>query len=177
MNPKYSQRFRLQMVGRMIGPNRVSAMALSAEAGVSQPTLSRWLRNAGTVPNMANETQQKPKNKTPGRWSPRERLEVVLEVSRLQDADLGEFLRSRGLHEAQVTEWRVAALKALAQPTGKRQRSAQDRRIRELEGELQRKEKALAEAVALLILQGKARAFWGAEGASTIPKSVRKRSN
>jgi len=46
---------------------------------------------------------------------------------------------------------------------GKRpkERNGEGQRIRELEAELRRKEKALAETAALLVLKKKAQAIWG----------------
>ncbi len=51
---KYSEKFKARMVKRMTGPRRVSANALSKEVGVGQPTLSLWLRTAGSVASVSN---------------------------------------------------------------------------------------------------------------------------
>jgi transposase-like protein len=82
------------------------------------------------------------------------------------------LLRREGLHEAQLAEWRAAALEALA-PTLKRapKSGADAKRIRELERQLLRKDKALAEAAALLILQKKVQALWGDADADTESES------
>ena len=175
----YSQKFRLQMVQRMVGPNRMSATALAEEVGVPQPTLSRWLREARTLSCMSDDEkkQETAPPRPPNAWTPEERLQALLEASRLDESEFGTFLRRRGLNEAQVVEWRAAALKALARPAKKRRgRSPAEKKVRQLESELQRKDKALAEAAALLVLQGKAEALWGAEGESTMLKSGKKRS-
>ena len=95
--------------------------------------------------------------------SPEEKLRLVRETASLDEAALGAFLRREGVHEADLQRWREqtseGALGALA---GKRQRSLEQKRIRKLEAELKRKDKALAEAAALLVLSKKARALWGA---------------
>lgn len=89
------------------------------------------------------------------------------------DADLGEFLRKRGLHTAQLEEWRRIAAEGarVALSHGKKrapERSKGDpRRIRELERELLRKDRALAELVALLALKKKLELLWGDEGENT----------
>jgi transposase-like protein len=104
----------------------------------------------------------------PEDWKPEERLRAVIEAAGLSDAELGEFLRRSGLHEATLAEWRGAALEAL----GTRKTSGKEaKRVRELERELRRKERALAEAAALLVLQKKAQAIWGDEDESTEPRS------
>lgn len=172
---EYSKKFRLQMVRRMVGPSRTSATALASEVGVPQPTLSRWLREAGTVAPMAKKKDSEPvAQPRPKDWTAAEKLRVVLEASQLEDGELGAFLRAEGLHEAQLAEWRNAALQALRRPAKRsRRRTPQEKRIRQLEGELHRKDKALAETAALLVLQGKVQALWGGEGASTPAKNGR----
>lgn len=163
---EYSEDFKSKMVQKMARPGGPSASKLSQSIGVSQPTLSRWLLAAGRVTLMSDEAEKVPGSmqaaRRPEEWSAAERLRIVIEASRLGDADLGALLRREGLHEAQLTEWRAAALEALA-PTVKRsaKNGAEAKRIRELERQLLRKDKALAEAAALLILQKKVQALWG----------------
>ncbi len=127
----------------MAGPEGISANALSKEVGISQPSLSRWLREAGRIPGMSNPPKQE---KSPHRWSAEERWRVILEASSLSDDELGAFLRRKGLHVSQLEEWRKSAMESLAvQKSKRRVMSKEMKRIRELEKELRRKDKALAE--------------------------------
>jgi transposase-like protein len=156
------------MVKRMVGQERISASELSQEVGVSQPTLSRWVREARTVPSMSG-SEDKPKKgaKSPRQWSSQEKLQVVVEAAQLADADLGEFLRSRGLHAAQLEEWRRLAMDAAQAALGnsgrpkRRKATAELKRIKELEKEIRRKDRALAEVTALLALKKRIREIWG----------------
>lgn len=143
------------MVRRMAGPEGMSATALSQEVGISQPTLSRWLKSAGTlVPMTKPEKSGKGREKSPRRWTAAERLRVVTESSGLSEAELGAFLRREGIHLAQLEEWRKSAEDALTPKKARRpQMSAEAKRIRELEKDLRRKDKALAEVTALLVLK------------------------
>jgi transposase len=86
---------------------------------------------------------------------------AVFEASKLSDDKLGEFLRREGLHEAQLEEWRKAAVMSLADAPRSKARSKEAKKIKELERELRRKDKALAEASALLILKKEVEAIWG----------------
>jgi transposase-like protein len=98
-----------------------------------------------------------------------EKLRVVTEARGLSGSELGALLRREGLHEAQLTAWRAAAEAALAEPTrGRAAPSAEAKRIKELERELRRKDAALAETAALLVLKKKAEAWWG-DAADTTP--------
>lgn len=166
---RYSEAFKAKMVKKMVVPGGWSASALAEEAGVPQPTLSRWLREARTFAAM-DKPSEKPKRK---QWTPVEKLRVVAEAGRLSGDELGAFLRREGLHEAQLREWREAAEKALASSSKKRKPSAEDKRIKALEKDLRRKEKALAEASALLILKKKMTALWEGEDDDTDGESER----
>jgi transposase-like protein len=163
--PEYSEAFKARVVQRLMGPHAVSANALAKELGVSQESLSRWLRHARSVGAMPSSKKQ---------WTGAEKLRVVTAAAGLTGSALGAFLRHQGLHEAQLTAWREAAEAALGVPARPRPGgSPEARRIRELERELRRKDHALAETAALLVLKKKVRAIWGAEADSTDPTSER----
>jgi len=169
----YSSGFRSRMIQRLTGREAISATALAREVGVSQNTLSRWLRQARTLGPMGRKKDTLDASQGgPGRWTAEEKLRVVLEASVLTGEELGAFLRREGLHEAQLVEWRKkvmeAATGALKDVKRKRSdRTPEAQRIRELERELRRKEKALAEVAALLALKKKADALWGDEDDDT----------
>ena len=102
--------------------------------------------------------------KRPQDWSAKEKLAAVLESASLSEEDLGAFLRSRGLHNAQLQQWREQMLAGLEPVTAVRSKKAPEaKRVRELEKELRRKDAALAETAALLVLKKKAQAIWGDE--------------
>ena len=153
----YTDGFKARMVRRMAGPEGISATALAKEVGVSQATLSRWLREARTVEPVGGG-QNKPKGgaKSPRRWAPEEKLRVLLEASKLSGEELGGFLRAEGLHTAQLEEWRRLAIEGLAgaMPRKSPRKAPEARRVRQLEKELLRKDKALAEVTALLACRG-----------------------
>ena len=163
----YSERFKQQMVAKMAGPRAISASALAKEVGVSQPTLSGWLRRA-KVGAMA-KTKKIKAAKRPQDWTAAEKLGAVREAIGLAEEELGAYLRGRGLKQTHLDQWRQQMLTGLEAASGRRSSkpSPEARRIRELEKELDRKEKALAEAAALLVLKKKAEAIWGAEAENT----------
>jgi transposase len=178
---EYTEAFKSKMVQRMLGPRALTATSLSSELGISQPTLSRWLRaaqgNLGSMsktPSAPPSSSPAPKAKRAEDWSPEERLRVVVEAGQLADADLGALLRREGLHEATLREWRAAALEGLSPSSTKRskqKRASDQKRVRELEREIRRKDRALAETAALLVLQKKVQAIWGSGDDDTEPRS------
>jgi len=105
-------------------------------------------------------------------WSPKEKLEFLIEAMACSEEDLGALLRRRGVHEATYQQWRQAALTGLtgAEETAKvsrKERREDQRRLRKLERELHRKDRALAETAALLVLQKKLPSILGVEDGST----------
>jgi len=153
---EYTSSFKEAMVRKMSGPEPQSATSLAAEVGVPQSTLSRWVRQYGRVG--VAETEGGMGQRT-AKWGAEEKLRAVLEYEKLDEEARGKYLREKGLYSVEVERWRSEMLAAV----GKRPkvRDAQGQRIRELEGELRRKEKALAETAALLVLKKKAQAIWG----------------
>ena len=166
---QYSEAFRSRMVARMVGPRAVSANALSQEVGVSQGSLSRWLREVGSVGGMTKATGQSSGKERKGKktWTGAEKFRVLTAAAGLSEHDLGALLRREGLHETQLAEWRQAAEAALGETTrGRAPKPSSEAiqtaaRIKELEREVRRKDKALAETAALLVLKKKVQEIWG----------------
>jgi transposase-like protein len=171
----YSQGFKARLVQRMLGREAISATALGREVGIAQPTLSRWARDARRLARM--NSQKKDPTPSPRRsWTAEEKLRVVLEAAALSDDELGAFLRREGLHESQLTEWRHCVTTASTEALRNRKKKASTRtpeakKIRELERELRRKDKALAEVAALLALKKKVQEIWGDEDDDTPTKN------
>jgi transposase-like protein len=153
---EYMDSFKESMVKKMAGPEARSATSLSAEVGVAQSTLSRWMRQYGRVEGAQREGGM---GKQARNWGAEEKLRAVVEYEKLDEEARGKYLREKGLYSVEVTGWRSEMLSAVG--TRPKQRDAQGQRIRELESELRRKEKALAETAALLVLKKKAQEIWG----------------
>ena len=170
----YADMFKNAMIQKMTGPDAISATALSKQVDVPQSTLSKWLRRAGDgpmhrYPNNAKEYTQMTKTntaKSPGNRSAEYKLKVVMEAASLDDEALGAFLRREGLHKTHLDQWRSQMLNGLQNGFSKaesRQKNIAAKRIRSLEKEIKRKDKALAETAALLVLKKKAQEMWGDE--------------
>jgi transposase len=157
MSSYYKASFKEAMVQKMSGPEGVSACSLSVETGVPQSTLSRWLRQYGTVEPGRSTMSNK---KRPENWPAEQKLKTVQEYDALADEEAqGRFLRERGLYSVDIERWREEMLQALGRKPSRK--DPKNQRIKELESELRRKEKALAETAALLTLKKKAHDIWG----------------
>jgi transposase-like protein len=146
---------------------RQSVARISEELGIHVVTLYNW-RKAWRLQGEVVPASEK----DPEGWGATDKFTVVLETAGLNATELSAYCRERGLYPEQVERWRQASQDANEKPvlTLKEQKElerlrAQDQReIKRLKQELRRKEKALAEAAALLIASKKIQAFWGEDG-------------
>jgi transposase len=152
----FSLAYKQRMIERLTGKDAVSARQLARDSGLSQETLSRWLREARSLPLMAPP----PSGKTKA-WSIEEKVRVLAEAAKLSGEELTAFLAREGLKLAELEQWRMAL------DEEGRASKATTKRIHKLERELARKEKALAEAAALLVLKKKVEHLWEDEDDDT----------
>ena len=90
----------------------------------------------------------------------------MVETAGLNETELAEYARKKGLYVEQIQAWRDACMNAnggIAKEAARLNRELKEsvKERKKLERELQRKDKALAEAAALLVLSKKANAIWG----------------
>ena len=126
---------------------------VSRELSISTATLERWRADALSTP--ARERA----------WTAPARFEAVLATASMDEASKSAWCRENGVYPQALGQWRTAATQALADPEDTvriehRTQKADRRRIKELERDLRRKEKALAEAAALLVLSKKLEAIF-----------------
>ena len=91
-------------------------------------------------------------------WSSERKFEVVVQTYTMNEAEVSEHCRKRGLYPEQIATWQQVCRKANAragEDDKKQRRVAKEekKKVKELSRELRRKEKTLAEAAALLILK------------------------
>ena len=148
----------------MMPPLNRKVLDLARETGITTVTLRTWRHQARAegevVPGDGKQADQ---------WSSQDKFRVVLESASLNAAELAEYCRRKGLYVEQIKAWREACEQANRPPQpsqARREREADkaaQQRIKQLERELRRKEAALAETAALLVLRKKAEALWGKE--------------
>ncbi len=141
-------------------PNSVAVSKIAQDTGVSDVTLYKWrntFRNRGlAVPG----DKQAPEN-----WTAADKLAVVIETASMNEAQLGEYCRSKGLYPEQIAQWKDSAISGYQHSREVEKDKARGRRedktkIKRLESELRRKDKALAETAALWVLSKKLQAIW-----------------
>ncbi len=156
---EYPAEFRETVIKKVLSLNETQEV-VAKEFGIGRSTLQKWLRdyrNAGGGP-MSN------REKRPQDWSAEERFAALLETSQLEEEERSAWCRRHGLHSHHLAQWKAAAMagtsahKASALQGESRQLREENKRLKK---DLRRKEKALAETSALLILKKKAHLIWG----------------
>ena len=107
----------------------------------------------------------KKQSKRPQDRTAEEKLNIIIEYENLPEERRGQYLRKEGLYAENIASWRKQLEAALSpskkMPIKDSGRPEDRRKIKELERELMRKDKALAETTALLVLKKKANLIWG----------------
>jgi len=158
---QYSKERKEAVLKKMMPPHNRSIIDLAKEEGISEATLYLWRRQARERGLLLPDSDTAPEG-----WSAQDKFNAVVESAGMNEAELAEYCRQKGLYPEQVAQWRRACETANdwdreANRHLKSEQKADRKRIRELERELHRKEKALAETAALMVLRKKAEAIWG----------------
>ncbi len=148
---RYSDEFKKQAIKKVFENEGVkSKLEIAKALNVSKATLYKWVREA------SNDYDN---NKT---FSSEVQLQILKESYNLKDEELSAYCRKRGIFEHQIKAFEANFLsqKVISISNSKKELDAQRHKNKELEKELKRKEKALAEAAALLVLQKKFQALF-----------------
>ena len=149
---RYGQTFKDKAVARLLPPEGAAVEVVAREIGIGTGTLERWLEDVQSRPARGRA------------WTALARLEAVISTAAMPEAGKSAWCREQGVYPAELNKWWCSATAALAEPEDARaspQATRKDRkRIKELERELLRKDRALAETAALLVLSKKVTAIF-----------------
>jgi transposase len=155
---KYTKEEKDILVARLFPPENISLGLLANETGISKSTLSTWKKNAEETKGIT-----KPKRNL----TPNDKFLIVMETYSLTEIELSRYCREKGLYYDELKKWSNICVNSNNNNANdsddikelKASKQEDSKRIRELEKELNRKEKALAEAAALLLLRKKLQAI------------------
>jgi transposase len=158
---RYSNELKQKIMQRMMPPNNESVSQITRDSGLSEGTLYKWQKEA-----RANGFVVTGGEKESEKWSTRDKFSIVVETATLSEIELSEYCRAKGLFVEQVEAWRDACMQAnggVAEQATRLQKELRnkERENKNLAQELKRKNAALAETAALLVLRKKAREIWG----------------
>ena len=157
----YSHELKEAILRRLLPPNNESITKVSREEGISEQTLRNWRDKVRADGKAAPGTDAVPDD-----WSTQDKFLTVVETAGMNETELAEYARKKRLYVEQIQAWKDACMNAnggVAQEAARlsRQLKESEKERKKLQKDLQRKNKALAEAAALLVLSKKADAIWG----------------
>lgn len=158
---RYTKEFKDSILKRLDQPSNETVAGISAETDIPKGTIYQWIKN-----NNQNQKSNPVNLKSKANWTSEDKFHVVLETASLSETDLAEYCRRKGIYVEEIKEWKEQCLSAnttrSADPD-KLKNSLKEEQVKNkaLQKELRRKEKALAETAALLVLRKKAQAIWG----------------
>ncbi len=160
-NRRYTKEDKEKLIARMLPPESISPSELSFETGISKSTLATWKTKASVSKIKGTNTS----NKT---ISSREKFLIVMETYTMSESDLAKYCRENALYVEEVKQWRSSCIAANdgvksinKSSVLEEQLKEEKKKAKELEKDLRRKEKALAETAALLVLRKKLDAIFG----------------
>lgn len=147
--------FKDRVTARILSRGSRTVAEICEEEGVISSTAANWL-------SLRAKPSAMKKDKNSYKWNPEKKLKALLETASLTESELGTYLRKEGLFSSQLDEWKKEFLTSMTvAQKSKPAKDDRDQKIKSLEKEILRKDKALAEASALLILQKKVNLIWG----------------
>ena len=157
----YSTVLKQSIMAKMMPPSHQSLGQIQKETGIPEGTLKKWRSETRKKGFAAPAGEQQSE-----RWSTQDKYLIVVETATLSEIELAGYCRKKGLYVEQIKSWQNNCMQAnggVAQELALSQKreKVKDKELQQVRKELQRKESALAEAAALLILRKKAAAIWG----------------
>ena len=164
MGKRQSTEFKLKVVERALTRTSNETLAqIAQEFGLGYSTLTRWMSHVQQG-RLTDQVKTTAKEKSPKDWTAQEKWQALVAYEGLDEQARGPYCRAHGIYSHQLDEWRATMMSK--QDTEQRQQDkAEIRRLKGenkcLQRELHRKDKALAEAAALMLLKKKAAALFG----------------
>lgn len=154
MNSRYSTAFKESIIKKICTPGGPTIMQISRELGVHHVTIRNWMKFYANISSMKDAND----------WTPEKRLEAIIKTASMNENELGEFLRANGLHSTDLEEWKQNFYGS-QRPVGRPKLDPEVVELRAekkaLSSDLKRKDKALAEMSARIILLKKSNLLFG----------------
>ena len=155
---QYSKEFKEKLLAKVFSPNSPGVVKLARKAGIPYPTLTTWI-------TMSKKKHIQPKGASSRHSTDKsaaEKLQAVSDTLKMTAEEKSAYCRQHGFYPNELDEWKTQMLTGVS--SYKEQKSENRQyisEIKQLKKELNRKEKALAETSALLVLKKKANLIWG----------------
>lgn len=152
---QYNESFRQQALEKVYTRGSGTVKAVAEDLNMSSGTLKNWMK----ADKNSSASTVSLRSKRPNDWGLAERLQILMQSHGLDEEALNAFCREKGIFRHHLEQWQAAFAAGGAVANRAELRELKDTN-KALTRELNRKEKALAEAAALLVLQKKYQALW-----------------
>jgi len=158
--PRYNIDLKEKIIKQMLPPHNVSVKELAEKHNISEQTLYKWKKiakaNGSVIQNHPSKSEK---------YSNEVKLNIIIETAHLNQQELSEYCRKKGLYIDEINLWKSMFItgKNESETEFKAELKTKDAELKSVKKELQRKEKALAEAAALLVLRKKVQAIWNSD--------------
>ena len=152
---EYTESFRQQALEKVFSRGSNPIRVVAEDLNMSYGTLRNWMK----ADRNRLQTKDGLRSKRPQDWSLAERLQMLMESHGLDEEALSAFCREKGIFRHHLEQWQAAFVAGGSVVNRAQLRELKDTN-KALTRELNRKEKALAEAAALLVLKKKYQALW-----------------
>ena len=166
---KYTDAIKASVISKVLAPNAPGVIELAKEFNIPKATIYTWMFNMRNKNNKEEQVQQRPKDQ-----SPASKLQAVMDTLGKTEQEQSAYCRTKGIYYNHIEAWKQQILESLGAATSSTDKSfnakekenkATNQRIqdemKQLKSDLNRKDKALAELTALLVLKKKADLLWG----------------
>lgn len=158
-NTTYSDSFKENAVQQLVRPNSSGLSATASKIGIPPSTLYGWKKKYANLLVM-----KKSKDKTINDWTPEQKLEAIIKTASMPENELGGYLRSNGLFSSDLENFKqesLAGFKCKGRPKLDPEVVELKKQNKVLERDIKRKDRALAEFSARVILLKKSQEIWG----------------
>lgn len=151
---RYSEGFKASIIRKLVDGSGRTVYQVAKETGVSVQTIQSWHERlkAGKIAMNGSGADLTPSQRSPG-----EKLALLLESKTIPEDARGEWLRQNGLHSEHLPLWELELSTMVRDKQADLMEELKNakKQNKELQKELARKEKALAEALVIITLKKK----------------------
>lgn len=156
----YPAQVKSSVLAKALAPNAPSIVELAKECNIPYATIYSWITSMRRTKGIIQVNgPQRPKDK-----SAQDKLQAVLNTLDKTEAERSVYCRQHGIYMNHLDEWKKQILESLSAGNTKKHNAEYQliiNEVKQLRQDLLRKDKALAEVSALLILKKKADLLWG----------------
>jgi len=160
---QYDAKFKDAIIAKVLNGQDISELV--KKENLPYHTVYNWVyRQKKKIAKIHHNEDPSMLKKRPQNWGAEEKLKAITETYKMSSEQINTYCRENGLYVTHLEEWKQAVIDGINLHKGRIPPAAIKKMEKENQGlrqELRRKEKALAEAAALLVLKKKAAQLWG----------------